>query len=82
MNIVYEYAIKYFKSYVKDNFDLENEKILHKLNHTYNVVDNARYICENLKLSGEEVDLAMTIALLHDIGRFVLYKESSIFGGN
>lgn len=67
---MYESAKKYFDFFIKSNFDINNKKIYHKLNHTFNVVDNAKYICEDLKLNNEDKDLAMLIALLHDIGRF------------
>lgn len=76
---MYEYAKEYFDNFIKSNFDLSNEKIAHKLNHTYHVVDNAKYICDNMELSFEDKDLAMTIALLHDIGRFDQAKQMNSF---
>lgn len=79
VNKMYEYARKQFEEYIRNNFDLDNEKINHKLNHTYNVVNNAKYISEDMKLDSEEIDLAMTIALLHDIGRFTQAREMKTF---
>lgn len=67
---MYENAKNAFDTFIKENYDLENEKILHKLNHTYNVVNNAEYIAEDMGLNAEDKELAMLIALLHDIGRF------------
>lgn len=67
---MYELAKKNFISFIESSFDLNNEKVSHKLNHTFHVVDNAKYICEDLNLGFEDTELAMVIALLHDIGRF------------
>ena len=47
---MYEYAEKEFNKFVKDNFDVNDEKVAHKLNHTYKVVANAKYISEKLGL--------------------------------
>lgn len=66
----YNSAKKYFGKFLNDNFDINDEKISHKINHTYNVVENAKYLCECLKLDEVNTELAMIIALLHDIGRF------------
>lgn len=41
-----------------------------KVVHTYQVVDNAKKIATDLKLSEEDTNLAELIGLLHDIGRF------------
>ena len=76
---MYNKAQKYFNFYIKSNFDLNNEKIIHKVKHTYQVVNNAKYICEDMKLSNEDKDLAMVIALLHDIGRFNQAKQMNNF---
>lgn len=67
---MYQEAKQYFEFFIKENFDLNDPKVSHKLNHTYHVVDNAEYICNHLKLGSEDKELAMVIALLHDIGRF------------
>lgn len=77
--MMYELAKKYFDSFVKDNFNLNDEKIFHKMNHTYQVVINAEYICNDMHLNTEDKDLAMIIALLHDIGRFDQAKQMKSF---
>ena len=80
MNLkMYNYANNYFYKFINDNFDINDEKINHKVNHTYQVVNNAKYICENLKLDNLNTDIAMVIALLHDIGRFTQAKEMKTF---
>ena len=58
-----------FEVYV-NQFGKENDKIRRKISHTYGVVNVAEYIANGLGLPKEDVDLAMIIALLHDIGRF------------
>lgn len=76
---LYEYALNKFNKFIDDNFDINDSKIKHKLLHTYKVIDNSKYICEYLKLDIENTNLAMVIALLHDIGRFTQAKEMKTF---
>ena len=71
-------AIGMYKN-AKKYFDLNNKMIMHKVNHTYRVVNNAKYICEDMELDDEDKDLAMVIALLHDIGRFDQAKQMKTF---
>ena len=75
----YDNAKKYFEKFLNENFDIKNEKINHKINHTYNVVDNAKYLCRCLNLDKTNTELALIIALLHDIGRFDQAKEMKTF---
>ena len=76
---MYLFAQKYFNNFIHHNFDMNDEKILHKVKHTYQVVNNAKYICEKLNLDELNTDIAMVIALLHDIGRFTQAKEMQTF---
>ncbi len=76
---MYTSANKYFNHFMNTNFDMKNEKILHKVKHTYQVVNNAKYICEKLNLDELNTDIAMVIALLHDIGRFTQATEMKSF---
>lgn len=75
----YDNAKKYFEKFLNDNFDINDKKISHKINHTYNVVENAKYLCKCLELDEINTELAMIIALLHDIGRFDQTKEMQTF---
>ena len=75
----YETAKQNFEKFLNSNFDINDEKIRLKINHTYNVVENAKYICKCLKLNEINTKLAMIIALLHDIGRFDQAKEMKTF---
>ncbi len=76
---MFEHATKRFNQFIKDNFDINDEKIKHKVIHTYNVVKMAEYISNDLNLSEEDRNLARLIALLHDIGRFDQAKEYGTF---
>lgn len=75
----YNNAKRYFEKFLNESFDINDEKISHKINHTYNVVENAKYLCECLKLDEINTELAMIIALLHDIGRFEQAKKMKTF---
>ena len=77
--IMYNSANKYFNKFINDNFDINDEKISHKIKHTYKVVNNAKYICEKLNLDSLNTDIAMVTALLHDIGRLTQAKEMKTF---
>ena len=61
-----EYAMQY---------DMDEEMIVYKYNHTYRVVHQAEEICRSINLDTEERDLASLIALLHDIARFKQWTE-------
>lgn len=69
MNIDYRQARKAFEEYL-DEYDREDEKIKLKIVHTYGVVGCAREIARRMELSEADRELAVIIALLHDIGRF------------
>lgn len=75
----YESAKKYFEEFLNNNFDINEEKISHKINHTFKVVENAKCLCEYLNLDEANTELALIIALLHDIGRFDQAKEMKTF---
>lgn len=53
-----------------DGFDRNDEKIALKIVHTYGVVHYTKLVCQRMKLNEEDTNLALLIALLHDIGRF------------
>ena len=67
-----------FKKYIS-NYDVNDDKIKLKLVHTYGVVDAADYIAKGENLSEEDRNLALLIALLHDIGRFEQLKVFNSF---
>lgn len=68
---------KAFKEYLR-NYNVKDGSIALKVRHTYEVVRKSEYIATGLNLDKENIELAKTIAILHDIGRFEqikIYKE-------
>lgn len=65
-----------FAAYLRA-YDGTDDKIKLKVVHTYAVLDAADEICRNERLAGEDHELALLIALLHDIGRF---EQLKVFG--
>lgn len=74
----FELAEKSFQEYLK-NYDTNDGSIALKIKHTYEVVKKSEYIAKGLRLDKENIELAKTIALLHDIGRFEQIKEFGEF---
>ena len=60
---------KSFDNYTKD-FDMNNEKIKLKYNHSYRVMKLSEKYAKELGFNKEDIYLAKVIGLLHDIGRF------------
>lgn len=59
-----------FLKFISNNYDLNDEKIKHKLKHTFHVVTNAKYLCDEINIDSNNKEIALIIVLLHDIGRF------------
>lgn len=74
MKIDLEEAQNEFIKYT-EKFNLEDKNIKRKQLHSLRVMNNAKQIATNLKLSEEQVQIATLIGLLHDIGRFKQYTE-------
>ena len=70
----FELAEKSFREYLK-KYDTNDASIELKIKHTYEVVKKSEYIAKGLRLDKENIELAKTIALLHDIGRFEQIKQ-------
>lgn len=79
---MFDYAKDKFIDFINTNYDISDNKIKHKLNHTFHVVDNSKYLCDKLNLDDETKEIAMIIALLHDIGRFYQAKKLQNFREN
>lgn len=71
-------AAQRFAAYVK-NYDVCDEKIRLKIEHTYKVADLCEKIAESEACSPEQADKAWLIGLLHDIGRFEQLKRFGTF---
>lgn len=72
------HAKQEFEKYL-DEYDREDEQIRLKIVHTYGVVKYAGEIARRMDCSGEDVELAELIGLLHDIGRFEQIREFHSF---
>lgn len=73
-----EEEIKIFDEYV-GNFDLKDEGILRKKEHSYRVMNFAKSIAESLKLNEADIYIATLAGLVHDIGRFNQLKFYGTF---
>lgn len=73
-----EEEIKIFDEYV-GNFDLKDEGILRKKEHSYRVMNFAKSIAESLKLNETDIYIATLAGLVHDIGRFNQLKFYGTF---
>ena len=69
----FNHAKKRFAKYVV-NYDTNIGAIKLKIVHSYEVVNNMQYLCQKLNLNQEDSQIALIIALLHDIGRFEQYR--------
>ena len=58
-----------------ENYNLKEERVKAKQNHSLRVMRISKQIAERLKLSQEEIELATLIGLLHDIVRFEQYTK-------
>lgn len=78
MDIDLAYAKKQFRHYLED-YDCNDDKIHLKVVHTFGVISAAEEICSEEGFSKEDGQLALLIALLHDIGRFEQLRQFNSF---
>ena len=69
------------KEFIKytENYNLRDEMLKNKQQHSIRVMKINRDIAIRLKLTQEEIDIATLIGLLHDIARFEQYKKYGTF---
>lgn len=67
-----------FENYVK-NYDLSNENIKRKYDHSYRVAENSLKIAESINLSQDKINFAYVCGLYHDIGRFSQWERFSTY---
>ena len=60
-------------------YDMSEDMIVYKFNHTYRTVHQAEEIARSLNLTEEDKELATIIALLHDVARFRQWTEYKTF---
>ncbi|MCX7913013.1 MAG: HD domain-containing protein [Thermodesulfovibrionales bacterium] len=70
--------IKYVDSFTPPDGD-EEEGIQLKKQHTFNVCTNIKDLATSLSLTHGEINLALSIALFHDIGRFEQLNKYKTF---
>jgi len=78
----FQKLLKWFKIYVSGYFTEnsgDNYAYRLKAHHTYRVCGNIALLSGKLDLSPEDVLLAKTMALFHDLGRFRQYREYGTF---
>lgn len=78
MNIDKLHAKTVFDDYV-NNYDLNDEMIKLKAEHTYRVADLCENIASRIGLKQKDRDIAWLLGLLHDIGRFEQVKRYGTF---
>lgn len=71
-------ALNEYNKYVK-NYNINDEKIALKVAHMIRVKENSKMIAKSLNLNNNEVELAESIGLLHDIGRFEQLKKYNTY---
>ena len=76
-----EKAIKEFYTYT-NKFDIKNPNIQRKIGHSIRVMRISKEMAIKEKLTNEEIEIAMLIGLLHDIGRFEQYTEYKTYKDN
>ena len=69
----YEFALKAFNDYYEQYKDIST-RIEIKYYHSFNVANYMYELADRLILSEEDMYLAKTIGLLHDLGRFEQLK--------
>ncbi len=70
---------KNFANQYKTTEELINQNIALKIKHTGLVLDNTNQLLDNLHWSANDRLLAQTIALFHDVGRFVQINRYKTF---
>ena len=73
-----QYAKEQFANYL-EGYDRKDDKIHLKEVHTFCVLEAADEICKEEEFTKEDHQLALLIALLHDIGRFEQLKQFGSF---
>ncbi len=71
-------AVEEFIKYT-EKYDLENERLKMKQEHSLRVMQVAKQIAERLNLEKEQIEIATLIGLLHDIARFEQYTKYKTF---
>ncbi len=71
--------LQIFREYIHSNYDMSNELICEKYNHSIRVAILMQMLSNKLKLTDEEYQIAFLIGLVHDLGRFREVERSQKF---
>ncbi|MBQ5475650.1 MAG: HD domain-containing protein, partial [Lachnospiraceae bacterium] len=78
MRIDREHIKKRFQEYV-ERYDISDTKIKLKYDHTYRVAELSDRIAKSLNLTDEDRNIAWTLGMFHDIGRFEQVRRYGTF---
>lgn len=78
MRVDREKARGAFESYVK-NYDIKDEKVKLKIEHTYRVCGLCEEIAKGSGFDEDEIEIAWLTGLLHDVGRFEQLRRYNTF---
>lgn len=78
MNTYRQHVEDTFKNYT-DAYDMSDPKIKLKAEHTYRVAGLCEEIAKSIGLSDEDITIAWTSGMLHDIGRFEQVRRYGTF---
>lgn len=78
MKIDRQKARNAFDAYVK-NYDIKDEKVRLKIEHTYRVCDLCEEIANRSGFDENEIEIAWLTGLLHDVGRFEQLRRYGTF---
>lgn len=67
-----------FAAYVSQ-YDLNDDKVKLKVEHTYRVADISEKIAKSLKMDDKDIELAWLLGMFHDIGRFEQLRRYGTF---
>lgn len=76
--IEYKYVLEQFQKYA-NNLNTKDKEIAIKVSHSYHVADLAGKLAKRMELDEEKTEIVKTMALLHDIGRFIQYSSSGSY---
>jgi len=71
-------VVEVFKKYT-DSYDITDEKVKLKVEHTYRVAELCERIARSEKMSEKDIELAWLVGMLHDIGRFEQLRQYGTF---
>lgn len=74
-------AIEEFNNYTS-NFDMKENALTVKYEHSFRVMEHCFTIAKSLKLSETDIKIVGLIGLLHDLGRFEQFKQYKTFMDN